>query len=114
LQLREVDGAVAQLEACLATKQKETDEIETAKRALLHAARDVLSEWLDAAHGQSITDLSVFDALSKTYWLLSRTQSNTKHLPVVADMRRSSSRTWHDSMSSRPMCSRACPSMCPR
>ncbi|KAK6102952.1 cysteine--tRNA ligase [Brugia pahangi] len=60
-----VNVAVKKLECSLL--QSEQQETEKSKNELLHAAKDVLSDWLDSLYKHTVNDLAVFDRLAKKY-----------------------------------------------
>ncbi|CAH1787800.1 unnamed protein product [Owenia fusiformis] len=61
-----VTSGVSKMEEAINNKA-ENEKLEEAKQNLLQATRDVLSDWLDAQHGSSISDNSIFSALPKHF-----------------------------------------------
>lgn len=69
MQCSDVHVAVKRLECSLL--QSEQQETEKSKNELLHAAKDVLSDWLDSLYRHTVSDLAVFDRLAKKLALFS-------------------------------------------
>uniref|UniRef100_A0A183CZJ7 tRNA-synt_1e domain-containing protein n=1 Tax=Gongylonema pulchrum TaxID=637853 RepID=A0A183CZJ7_9BILA len=65
LQSAKVNAAVKTLECALSSVEENLTE--NARKELLNAAKDVLADWLDSVHGNTVNDLAVFDRLAKKY-----------------------------------------------
>ncbi|OWF41686.1 Cysteine--tRNA ligase, cytoplasmic [Mizuhopecten yessoensis] len=62
-----VDLAVNNLESVMNNQSKDEAAVQAAKENLLESSKDIISDWLDKAHGSEVTDNSIFSSLPR-FW----------------------------------------------